>query len=87
MSRKSFPPTAEEVFDCLNEQVALSTVGRTRAWDDSTRTTVKHAPHSGIDNEPVIVCQHVAQSFSNAAQLSPDDLAAKHGHMYGTSDK
>ena len=76
----------EEVFDCLDEQVAVSTVGRKRPRNDSARTTAKRARHSGVDKEPVIACQHVAQSFCNAALLTPDDLAANHRCMYGTSD-
>ena len=78
----------EEVFDCLDEQVAVSRLRtRKRPWNDSARTTAKRARHSGFDKEPVIACQQVAQSFCNAALLTPDDLAANHRRMYGTSDK
>ena len=77
----------EEVFDCLDEQVAVFAVGRKRPRNDSARTTAKRARHSGDDKEPVIACQHVAQSFCNAALLTPDDLAANHRCMYSTSDK
>ena len=74
-------------FPVLDEQVAVSAVGRKRPRNDSARTTAKRAHHSGVDKEPVIACQHAAQSFCNAALLTPDDLAANHRRMYGTSDK
>ena len=43
----------EEVFDCLDEQVAVSTVERKRPRNDSARMTAKRARHSGVDKEPV----------------------------------